>query len=328
MGEQYINFTTSLSVLTDFYLTSAQSQLQMISSINYNHQYEEIIKSSEAKPKMVKPTILFPTLSINDVFNIFSPNNFLSQFFSGKEKPFMNTTFSTIKNNLSLTTSTMEKSNNNISSNLKMSIISESTPTVEFLNYTSNNFFISTTTLDPLKYSQNTKNLENNHSTENIMNVAIPLSNTTDHNITETSMPHFYIPDDIKSNVDDKTLFTIEDTKFNDNALNFQKNTTPLFSVYPEKTEYIKKDFTNLPLNFQNGKKVLNITKYPSNIAPNNSYILSENMNAMKNNTMNQNHKQRNKRLVEPILNSDGQVSSGYNISIKIIICVLLHFLD
>lgn len=58
----------------------------MISPINDNHQHEEIIKSSEAKTKIVKPTVLIPIPELDNVGKLSTTNNLLKTFFPGKEK--------------------------------------------------------------------------------------------------------------------------------------------------------------------------------------------------------------------------------------------------
>lgn len=85
LGEQYMNFIKSLSNLINFHLVSMQNQLQMISPINDNHQHKEIIMSSVAKTKIVKPTVLIPIPELDNVGKLPTTSNLLKTFFSGKE---------------------------------------------------------------------------------------------------------------------------------------------------------------------------------------------------------------------------------------------------
>lgn len=77
----------------------------MISPINYNQHYENIIMSSEAQSKMFKPTVLIPIPEINN--NLKSQSNSLNNFFIGKEKK--NLSLSTKEHMQVTTTSITEK---------------------------------------------------------------------------------------------------------------------------------------------------------------------------------------------------------------------------
>lgn len=133
-----------------------QSQLQMISPINDNHQYEEIIKSSEAIPKIFKPTVLIPVPEFDNFLNILTPKRFLNNFFAGKEKPDVIDTSSTKNNNWDTTTPTMEVFNSSFSSSQRFLISSETT---SIQNSTTTSFLLSN--LDTSKYNHNSKNLDN-----------------------------------------------------------------------------------------------------------------------------------------------------------------------
>lgn len=110
LDNQYENFTDSLSTLIDFHLVSMQSQLQLISPIIYNYQYEEIMKSPMIpQPKIFKPTVLIPIPEFDNVLK--SPNNLFKQFFSGKEIQDIDI-LNTTKNIQATTTSVLEESIN------------------------------------------------------------------------------------------------------------------------------------------------------------------------------------------------------------------------
>lgn len=140
-----------------------QSQLQMISPINDNHQYEEIIKSSEAVPKLFKPTVLIPVPEFDNFLNILTPKRFLNNFFAGKEKPDVIDTPSTKKNNWDSTTPIMEVFNG--SSSQKNLISTKTTTILEIPNSTTTSFLSSN--LDTSKYNQNSKNLNNAYDINN-----------------------------------------------------------------------------------------------------------------------------------------------------------------
>lgn len=105
-SQNFVHFTNSLSTLIDFHLVSIQNQLQMISPINYNEHYENVIKSSESQPKIFKPTVLIPVPKINNILK--SQSNFFNNFFVGKE--IQNFNLSTKEHIQVITTSIMEKS--------------------------------------------------------------------------------------------------------------------------------------------------------------------------------------------------------------------------
>lgn len=155
-----------------------QSQLQMISPINDNHQYEEIIKSSEAKPKILKPTVLIPVPEFDNFLNILTPKRFLNNFFAGKEKSDTIGTPSTKESNWDSTTSTMEDFNDSFVSSQRVLISTEPTSVLEIKNSTTTSFL---STLNSSKYNQNSKNLENEHYTENVFDdvTFIPLMAST-----------------------------------------------------------------------------------------------------------------------------------------------------
>lgn len=107
LGEHYKDFTDSLSTLINFYLTSMQIQLQMISPINYNlnGQNEKVVMSSEAKTKMYKPNVLI-SLPKSEGLNKLSPKpSMFNKFFGGKEKQVVDeSTLNSSKYNQSLKT--------------------------------------------------------------------------------------------------------------------------------------------------------------------------------------------------------------------------------
>lgn len=177
MGDQHIHFTNSLSALIDFHLASMQSQLQMISPINDNNQYEEIIKSSEAKPKIFKPSVLIPIPKFDNTLNALTPKTLLNTFFAGKE---MQDIKSTQEYTQTQTTPITEVSIGGFSSNQQISITTDSTTILEVKNATTASSLLST--LNSLQYSQNLPNLKSESSTENSVDIAFirKVDNTTD----------------------------------------------------------------------------------------------------------------------------------------------------
>lgn len=321
MGDQYTNFTATLSVLTDFYLASTQSQLHTISSINYNHQYEEILKSSEAKPKIVKPTVLFPTLGINEAFNIFSPDNFIRKFFTGKEKQDVNPTIST-KENSQITTTTIPitvEFNSTFSLRKEPLTFTESITAVEITNSTTDSILMSTTDLSD--YSQNTKTAENGRSTENVLDVTfVPLQfSVTDHSNIELNLSRADISADFE-NINDKTQLMIGGSKFNLNVIHGQEKVTSL-PVVIKKSEYSDDGFTYSQLDLKNRKKFFDSKKHGSYDSSNDTFSSDiVELHTIGHNVSSQNYGERRKRSFEPFLITDIQVNKPRNISVQIIV--------
>lgn len=150
----------------------------MISPINDNYQYEEIIKSSEAKPKIFKPIVLIPVPKF-DILNVLTPNNLLNTFFAGKEK--QDVIKSTQEYIPTRTTPITEESINMYSFNQKTSVTTDSTLILEVPNATTSSLL---STLNTLQYNQNLTNLESK-STDNIFNdtfIQLAENNTVNYN--------------------------------------------------------------------------------------------------------------------------------------------------
>ncbi|KAF0770310.1 Uncharacterized protein FWK35_00000802 [Aphis craccivora] len=202
LGDQYKDFTNSLSTLINFYLTSMQIQLQMISPINYNlnDQNIKVIMSSDVKGKMYKPNILISLPKTDDLYKISLKNNMFNKFFGGKEKP--NNTFSA-----------EEETINTLSINQQISIANKSTLILEVKNSTITNPTLST--LNFSRYDQSLKNIESDQSTETFNDILIPLLSTTNYH-SQISNNKNNTDYEIQSAVDDSTLII--------NAINFQEN--------------------------------------------------------------------------------------------------------
>lgn len=119
-----MHFTDSLSALINFHLVSIQNQLHMITPISYNHHYEGIIKSSEAKPKIVKPNILIPIPEFDNMLSTLS-SYLLNKYFAGKEK-----------HNVTESYSSTEKSIQVITPTTNELISTKSTSMIEVQNFT------------------------------------------------------------------------------------------------------------------------------------------------------------------------------------------------
>ncbi|XP_022161558.1 uncharacterized protein LOC111027479 [Myzus persicae] len=116
LGDQFKDFTNSLSTLIDFYLTSMQIQLQLISPINYNlnGQNEKVMMPSEAKAKIYKPNVLI-ALSKSDDLNKLSPKtSMFNTFFGGKEKHNVNESTLMLEVKNSTTTSPISSTLNSV----------------------------------------------------------------------------------------------------------------------------------------------------------------------------------------------------------------------
>lgn len=203
LGDQYKDFTNSLSTLINFYLTSMQIQLQMISPINYNlnDQNKKVIMSSDAKGKMHKPNILISLPKTDDLNKLSLKNNMFNKFFGGKEKP-------------NITISAEEETINTLSVNQQISIANKSTSILEVKNSTITSPTLST--LNFSRYDQSLKNIESDQSTEKSFNkIFIPLLSTKNY--------HSQISN-TKNNTDYEIQSAIDDSKLIINAINFQEN--------------------------------------------------------------------------------------------------------
>jgi len=180
----------------------------MVSPINDNHQYEEIIKSSEAKPKIFKPTVLIPVPKFDNTLNALTPNNLLNTFFAGKEKhDVINSTQEYIQ---TITTPITEKSIDVFLFNRKMSITTDSTSILEAKNTTSTSSSLST--LNSLQYNQISTNLGSEPSTESSFNATFIqlVDNTTDNYNEILNNDNLVV---IKSDDEYEKQLTIKDIK-------------------------------------------------------------------------------------------------------------------
>lgn len=126
----------------------------MISPISDNHQYEEIIKSSEAKPNVVKPSVLIPVPEFDNVLSMLSPSNLINKFFTGKEKQ------DTSKNNFQVISPTTEKFISPFVTTQNIEIVTKLPSILEIQN-------LSTTTSQLSEYNQSSPNLEIEQYQEN-----------------------------------------------------------------------------------------------------------------------------------------------------------------
>lgn len=202
-----------------------QNQLQMISPINDNHQYEEIIKSSEAKPKIFKPTVLIPVPKFDNILNTLTPNNLLSTFFAGKEKQdVINNTQEYIQTR---TTPITEKSIDVFSLSQKVSITTDSTLILEVKNATFANSSLST--LNLFQYNQNSTNLGSEPSTESSVDVTFIqlVDNTTDNYNEILNNDNLVV---IKSDDEYEKQLTIKDIK---NRKKFHDARNDVYNIIP-----------------------------------------------------------------------------------------------
>lgn len=159
LGDKNIHFNDSLSDLIDFYLISIQNQLQMISPISDNRQYEEIIKSSEAKPNVVKPSVLIPVPEFDNVLSMLSPSKLINKFFTGKEKQ------DTSKNDIQSTSSSTEEFISPFITSHNIEIVTKLPSFVEIQSSSTINSQLSA--LNVSEYNQSSSNLEIEYYPEN-----------------------------------------------------------------------------------------------------------------------------------------------------------------
>lgn len=173
-----MNFTNSLSALIDFHLASIQNQVQMISPIIDNHQYKEIIKSSRAKSKIIKPSVLIPVPEFDHVLRMLSPNNSFNKFFAGKEK------FDVSNENIEVVSLPSRESNSRIVSSQKIEIHTKSPSILEVQNFTTTSHPLSA--LDSLEQKQNSSSGVKPYF-ENTSYITFNALADTNDNITEMS---------------------------------------------------------------------------------------------------------------------------------------------
>ncbi|XP_025197043.1 uncharacterized protein LOC112595869 [Melanaphis sacchari] len=212
LGDQYKDFTNSLSTLINFHLTSMQIQLQMINPINYNlnDQNQTVIMSSEAKGKISKPNVLISLPKSDDLNKLSMKNNMYNKFFGGKQKQNVND-FLNIKKNIQVTTTPTEEETINIFSvNQQISVVNKSTSIleVEHLTTTSPTF----STLNSSKYDQSLKHLGSDQFTEKPFDETfIPLLSTNHSKVSNN-----------KSDTDYEMQLAINNSKLIINAVHFQ----------------------------------------------------------------------------------------------------------
>lgn len=301
MGDEYVNFTNYLSVLIDFHLVSIQNQLQMISPINDNHQYEEIIKSSEAKSKIFKPTVLIPVPEFDNVLSLFSPNNLLNKFFAGKEDDVIGNL--SAKESIKVTTQTNEGTISTFSQEILAT--TESILILDIHNSTTSSLLPE---LDSSRINRNSTDIESKHNTENPLDVIlIPLVDNATDNYNKTlyvSNKNASVP--IKNN-DDYKKQIISDIKFSVNASTAQEKSI-YFIPIAYKSLDINDDLTFSALSLNT---VYNNTNHAHNITFNDSLSseTADMSSTIVHNTLNQNLNERKKRSFELFFNSRVQVS-------------------
>lgn len=185
LGDKNIHFTDSLSDLINFYLISIQNQLQMISPISDNRQYEDIIKSSEAKPNVVKPSVLIPVPEFDNVLSMLSPSNLINKFFTGKEKQ------DASKNNFQVTPPSTELFISPFVTSQNIEIVTKLPSIFKTQNFSTINSQL--LALNVSKYNQSSSNLEIEQYPENLFHEK-PLIigdniNVPNHQGKTTSLP-------------------------------------------------------------------------------------------------------------------------------------------
>lgn len=284
-------------------MVSIQSQLQMISPINDNHQYEEIIKSSETKSKILKPTVLIPVPEFDNVLSLLSPNNLLSKFFSGKEDDVIGNL--STKESITVTTPMKEETINSLSFSQDILATTESTSILDIHNFTTS--FL-TPNLDSHRVNQNSTDIENKHNIKNPLDVIlVPLVDNATNNYNKTLyISNINTPMSVKNN-DDYEKQIINDTKFGMNALTAQEKSIS-FSPITQKSLDIKDNLTFSALGL---KTTYNDKNYGYNITFNNtlSFETADTSSTIEYNTLNQNLNRRKKRSFELFFNSSVQVS-------------------
>lgn len=275
----------------------------MISPINDNHQYIEIIKSSKAKPKIVKLSVLIPKEFNHDLNILASPNKLSNTFLADKEKEDVINFLSTKKNSEVLTTPIVEETITK--SSLGQTISMESKSILEVQNYTNSSF--STSTLISSKNNKNsTTNLINNHNIENSFNVTfIPLGSTINENNKISNTTSSLL---IKSNSKDnyEIMLPNKSNTFNTTVLTYnQYKTTSLTPIIAEKSENIEHNFNSSLSNLQNVNKMHNIKNYTYSISSNSSHLFK----TVENVTLYENLGIRKRRSFELFFNSTVQVS-------------------
>lgn len=290
MGDQFANFTDSLSTLINFHLISIQNQLQMISPISSNHVHEKIIKSLEAKPNIIKPSVLIPLPAEVNYLKNTIPNKMSNTFFTGKEKHnIIDTIIGSMENNEFKPTT--DESINTFLFNHNTSTVIEPTKSI----FETNSSFVPLTS-DSSKYNQNLKHFPSHHYTE------------------KTFMPLTYTNDKYKRSIV-SNLNKLQNVKNIDVLEKQKKHYFPSKikssrSIIP-RNEYNKHSLNSLLLDLKYKETFFNgIKNYMYNTASNNS-LSSEiiEISIERLNTFNKNYDRRSKRSYELFFNSDLQVS-------------------
>lgn len=269
-----------------------QNQLQMISPISSNHLHEKIIKSFEAKPNIIKPSVLIPSpTEVNNLKNI-TPNKLSNTFFTGKRK---RTIIGSMEN--TELKQTKDESISTFLFNHNTSIVTEPKKSIFEKNFT--NFSFVQSTLDSSKFNQILKNLPSHHYTEKT---------------AATFMPLTYINDKYKRSIV-SNLNKLKKVKNND-VLEKQKKhyflskIKSLRSIKPG-NESNKYSLNSLLLDLKNRETYFNgFINYMYNTTLNNS-LSSEKIEILTKrlNIFNKNYDRRSKRSYELFFNSDLQVS-------------------
>lgn len=247
----------------------------MISPISYNHNHEEIIKSSEAKPIIVKPNILIPIPENDNIISALS-SYLLNKYFAGKEKHNVTESYSSTEKNIQIKTTPTTKE----------ATSTEFTSIIEVQNFTISSTLMSN--LDSSNYNQNSHNFK-----------------TDDYNKKLNS--------DNPENIE-KKLPIDEDTKLNINPLNFLKTTTFSPSFTTEKSKFIDFNVTSSLLDLKNGNKFHDVRNDAYSVASKDS-ISPEILIIDQQNDSNINHNKRKKRSLELFFNSAIQVSTYLSIA-------------
>lgn len=301
MGDQFADFTDSLSILTNFYLIAMQNQLQMISPIRSNHVYENIIKSFEVKPSIFKPSVLIPLPAELNNLKSAIPNKLSNTFFAGKEKHnVIYTTLGSMEN--TEYTPTADESINKFAFSLNTSVVTETKKIIFEKNSTNSSFLLPTS--DSLKYNQNLKKFLSHHYTE--------------RTLVATLMPLTYTNDKYKrsivSNLNKPKNINNNDAFEKQKKHYFLSNIKSSHSIIPDISDYNKYSLNSSLLDHKNRETFFSgIKNYIYNITSNNS--LSSEMieiSTTRLNIFNKNDDRRSKRSYELFFNSDLKVSYLY----------------
>uniref|UniRef100_A0A2S2NSI1 Otoancorin n=1 Tax=Schizaphis graminum TaxID=13262 RepID=A0A2S2NSI1_SCHGA len=213
LGDQYKDFTNSLSTLINFYLTSMQIQLQMISPINYNlNDPNKKVISSEVKGKMYKPNVLISLPKSDDIDKLSLNNNMFNKYFGGKEKQDVNDSLNIKKNIQVKTTLTEEEIINTLAVNQQISVTKNSTLILDIENSTTSSPILSS--LNSSRYDLSLKNIRSDQDIEKPFDETfLPLLSTTNN--------HKKLSNN-KNNTEYEIQLAIDDSKLIINAIHLQ----------------------------------------------------------------------------------------------------------